>query len=156
MKKIHLNVNGNPLEVIASKDMVLLDLLRETLGLTGAKQSCDRKVPVRACTVIVNGQAVLSCLTKVAKLDHAEVITVEGLGTPDNPHLLQEAFVLAGAVQCGFCTPGMIMAAKALLDENLNPDREQIKHALRRNLCRCTGYTRIIEAVGTGGPLSAG
>ena len=97
--------------------------------------------------MIVNKTAVRSCLAKVVDLDDADIITVEGLGTPDNPHLIQEAFVLSGAIQCGFCTPGMIMATKALLDANPNPTAAQIKHALRRNLCRCTGYVKIIAAV---------
>lgn len=147
MKKISLTINGRPREVVADADMMLLDLLRDHFRLTGAKQSCDRKGQCGACTVIVNGKAVLSCLTRVEKLDGADVISIEGLGTPDNPHLIQEAFVLAGAIQCGFCTPGMIMAAKALLNGNPNPTVEEIKHALRRNLCRCTGYVKIIEAV---------
>jgi aldehyde oxidoreductase len=124
-----------------------LDLLREDLRLTGAKQSCDRKGQCGACTVIVNGKASRSCLLKAGSLDGAEIVTVEGLGTPQNPHLIQEAFVLAGAIQCGYCTPGLIMATKALLDENPNPGREEIRRTLQRNLCRCTGYTRIIEAV---------
>ena len=147
MKKINLTINGHAKQVVADENMVLLDLLREHLHLTGAKQSCDRKGQCGACTVIVNKKAVLSCLTKVQKLDGATVISVEGLGTPDNPHLIQEAFALAGAIQCGFCTPGMIMATKALLDVNRNPTVEEIKHALRRNICRCTGYVKIIEAV---------
>ena len=147
MKKISLKVNGCAVQVVADAKLVLLDLLRDILGLTGTKQSCDRKGQCGACTVIVNGKAVLSCLTRVSGLNGAEVITIEGLGTPDNPHLIQEAFVLAGAIQCGFCTPGMIMAAKVLLDQNPDPGRDEIKHALRRNLCRCTGYDRIIEAV---------
>ncbi len=147
MKKIILTLNGAEKEVVADEKMVLLELLREHFHLTGAKQSCDRKGQCGACTVIVNGKAVLSCLTKVVNLDGASVISVEGLGTPDNPHLIQEAFVLSGAIQCGFCTPGMIMAAKALLDVNPDPDVAQIKHALRRNICRCTGYGKIVEAV---------
>lgn len=147
MKSVKLRVNGLQKQFIVNEERVLLDLLREDLSLTGTKQSCDRKGQCGACMVIVNGKAVLSCLTKVASLDGAEVISVEGLGTPENPHLIQEAFVLAGAVQCGFCTPGMIMAAKVLLDTNPDPDTEQIKQALRRNLCRCTGYKKIIEAV---------
>jgi aldehyde oxidoreductase len=106
--------------------------------------------------VIVNRKAVRSCLTKVANLDGAEIFTVEGLGTPQNPHLIQEAFVLSGAIQCGFCTSGMIMATKALLDENLNPTVEDIKKALRRNLCRCTGYKKIIEAVELAGQFLRG
>ena len=147
MKKINLTINGRQQQVVADKNLVLLDLLREHLHLTGAKQSCDRKGQCGACTVIVNKKAVLSCITKVYKLEGATVISVEGLGTPDNPHLIQEAFALAGAIQCGFCTPGMIMATKALLDNNLNPTVEEIKYALRRNICRCTGYVKIIEAV---------
>ncbi|MGI5837099.1 MAG: molybdopterin cofactor-binding domain-containing protein, partial [Chloroflexota bacterium] len=147
MKKIQLKINGLPKQVVAGPDLVLLDLLRNNLGLTGAKQSCDRKGQCGACTVIANGRAIRSCLTKVVDLDGAEIITVEGLGTPDNPHLIQEAFVLSGAIQCGFCTPGMIMASKALLDKNPNPSTDDIKRALRGNLCRCTGYAKIIEAV---------
>jgi aldehyde oxidoreductase len=132
---------------MASPDQVLIDLLREDLGLTGTKQSCDRKGQCGACTVIVNGKAVRSCLKKVIDLEGAEVISVEGLGTPENPHLIQEAFVLAGAIQCGYCTPGMIMSTKALLDQNPNPSIAEIKKALARNLCRCTGYRKIIDAV---------
>ena len=147
MQKITLTVNGAQQQVMASPEMVLLDYLRKDLRLTGTKQSCDRKGQCGACVVIVNGKAVRSCLTKMVKLEGADVISVEGLGTPENPHFIQEAFVLAGAIQCGFCTPGMIMAAKALLDANPNPDVEAIKKALARNLCRCTGYKKIIEAV---------
>jgi len=147
MEKIQLRINGVEHAIDADKNTVLLDVLRDQRRLTGVKQSCDQKGQCGACTVLVNGKAVRSCLSRVVKLDGADIITVEGLGTPDNPHLIQEAFVLAGAVQCGFCTPGMIMAAKALLDENPNPDKEEIKKALRHNLCRCTGYKKIIEAV---------
>jgi len=147
MKKVRLTINGRAQQFVIDPKRILLDLLREDLKLTGAKQSCDRKGQCGACTVIVNGKAVRSCLTKVGELDGAEVITVEGLGTPQNPHLIQEAFVLSGAIQCGFCTPGMIMAAKALLDEKTNPSVDEIKTALRRILCRCTGYKKIIEAV---------
>ncbi|MCX5815177.1 MAG: molybdopterin-dependent oxidoreductase [Proteobacteria bacterium] len=147
MNKVKLKVNGAWYQFIVEPDRILLDLLREDLRLTGAKQSCDRKGQCGACTVIVNGKAVRSCLQKVAKLDGADVITVEGLGTPDNPHFIQEAFVLSGAVQCGFCTPGLIMASKALLDRNPNPNDQEIKKALEHNLCRCTGYLKIIDAV---------
>ncbi len=147
MEKVTLTINGIQRQVQVGKDKVLLDLLREDLGLTGTKQSCDRKGQCGACTVIVNGKAVRSCLKKVVDLSGADIITVEGLGTPENPHLIQEAFVLTGAIQCGFCTPGMIMAARALLDANPNPDDAAIKKALARNLCRCTGYVKIIDAV---------
>jgi len=156
MKKVTFKVNGCSRQFIVDKDLVLLDLLRKDLRLTGAKQSCDRKGQCGACTVILDGKAVRSCLTKVDKLDGADVITVEGLGTPRNPHLIQEAFVLSGAIQCGFCTPGMIMAAKALLDQNINPNGDDIKKALRRNLCRCTGYKKIIEAVQLAGRFLRG
>jgi aldehyde oxidoreductase len=147
MQKVTLTVNGARQEIMASPNMVLIDVLRKDLHLTGTKQSCDRKGQCGACTVIANGKAIRSCITKVTKLEGANIITVEGLGTPQNPHLIQEAFVLAGAIQCGFCTPGMIMAAKALLDENPNPDVDAIKKALARNFCRCTGYKKIIEAI---------
>ncbi len=156
MKKVNITINGLLKEYVVSSDRVLLDLLREDLHLTGAKQSCDRKGQCGACTVIVDGKAVRSCLKKVTDLDGASVITVEGLGTPENPHLIQEAFVLSGAVQCGFCTPGMIMAAKALLDQNDNPNDEEIKKALVHNLCRCTGYAKIIEAVKLAGEFMRG
>jgi aldehyde oxidoreductase len=156
MKKVRICINGTWHEWVVDSKTVLLDVLREDLRLTGAKQSCDRKGQCGACTVIVNKKAVRSCLTRVADLDNADVITVEGLGTPANPHLIQEAFVLSGAIQCGFCTPGMIMAAKALLDEKLNPTKEEIKQALRRNLCRCTGYRKIIEAVTLAGRFLRG
>jgi aldehyde oxidoreductase len=147
VKNVTLTVNGVKRNVAAAPNLVLLDLLREQLDLTGTKQSCDRKGQCGACTVIVDGKAAHACLKKVVDLEGADVITVEGLGTPDNPHLIQEAFVLAGAVQCGYCTPGMIMATKALLDKNPDPDIAAIKKALTRNLCRCTGYVKIIEAV---------
>ena len=145
--KVQLKINGIPRQIIVDSQLTLLDLLRKELHLTGAKQSCDQVGQCGACTVIVNGKAMRSCLLRVAKLDGAEIITIEGLGTPENPHLIQEAFVLAGAIQCGFCTPGMIMSAKALLDTNLDPSTEEIKEALKHNLCRCTGYQKIIDAV---------
>jgi len=147
VQEITLTINGVRRQVEASPEMVLIDLLRGDLHLTGTKQSCDRKGQCGSCAVIVNGKSVLSCITKVAKLEGAEVITVEGLGTPENPHLIQEAYVLTGAIQCGFCTPGLIMATKALLDKNPDPDVAAIKKALARILCRCTGYKKIIEAV---------
>ncbi len=156
MKKVQLVINGIKRQFVVGPEQVLLELLREGLHLTGAKQSCDRKGQCGACTVVVDGKARRSCLLKVADLDGSEVITVEGLGTPDNPHLIQEAFVLSGAVQCGYCTPGMIMATKALLDGNPNPDTEEIKKALSRNLCRCTGYVKIIEAVKLAGRFLRG
>ncbi len=147
MLTVTLTINGIERKFIVSPDKVLLDLLREDLRLTGTKQSCDRKGQCGACTVVVNRKAIRSCLKKVVDLDGANIITVEGLGTPENPHLIQEAFVLPGAIQCGYCTPAMIMSAKALLDWNSNPSVAEIKRALVGNLCRCTGYKKIIEAV---------
>jgi aldehyde oxidoreductase len=158
MKNVNLTVNGRPLTLEVSDDdqRVLLDLLREDLGLTGTKQSCDRKGQCGACTVIVNDKAVRSCLTKLSTLDGAEVTSIEGLGTPEKPHPIQQAFVAAGAVQCGFCTPGMIMSTKALLDREPEPSTELIKETLQRNLCRCTGYTKIIDAVKLAADISSG
>ena len=147
MKEVAFTLNGIRQACAAEDGLVLIDFLRKTKGLTGTKQSCDRKGQCGACTVLVNKKAALACLTKVANLEGADVITIEGLGTPENPHLIQEAFAISAAVQCGFCTPGMIMATKALLEQNPDPDTEEIKKALAHNLCRCTGYKKIIEAV---------
>jgi aldehyde oxidoreductase len=147
MKEIKLTINGVHQTIQAGPEKVLIDLLRQDLHLTGTKQSCDRKGQCGACVVIVDGKTVHSCLKKVTDMEGASVITVEGLGTPDNPHLIQEAFVLSGAIQCGYCTPGMIIATKVLLDQNPDPDLPAIKRALARHLCRCTGYKKIIDAV---------
>ncbi len=154
MPKITLTINGKQHQVDASPELVLIDLLRKDLHLTGTKQSCDRKGQCGACVVIVDGKAVRSCLTKVTTLEGSEVISVEGLGTPENPHLIQEAYVLSGAIQCGFCTPGLIMATKALLDANPNPERCDQKSACAQPL-RCTGYKKIVEAVQLAGKFNA-
>ena len=127
----------------------LLDILRGTLALTGTKQGCDYEGECGACTVLVNGQPLRSCLTPLGKVSGQTVLTVEGLSTPDGLHPLQDAFIKTGAVQCGYCSPGMLMAAKALLDREPDPTREQIIEALEGNLCRCTGYKRILMAVET-------
>ena len=157
MNKVRLTVNDRPVQVVAhDKDSVLLDLVRDDLGLTGTKQSCDRNGQCGTCMVLVDGKAVLSCITKVASLEGARVTTIEGLGTPDHPNLVQQAFVLAGAVQCGFCIPGMIVTAKELLASNPDPTRDEVKRALRRNLCRCTGYVKIIDAVQLAGRFLRG
>ena len=125
---------------------MLLDVLREDLGLTGTKNGCGQG-HCGACTVIVNGKAVRSCITTAARLDGARVETIEGLATGDRLHPMQDAFIAEGAIQCGFCTPGMIMAAKALLDASPSPDRAEIELALEHNLCRCTGYGAILRAI---------
>jgi aldehyde oxidoreductase len=157
VNKVSLTVNSRPVQVVAhGRDTVLLDVVRDELGLTGAKQSCDKKGQCGTCMVLVDGKAVLSCITKVEGLDGAEVTTIEGLGTPDRPNLIQQAFVLAGAVQCGFCIPGMVVTADELLRANPDPTRDEVKRALRRNLCRCTGYVKIIDAVQLAGAFMRG
>lgn len=156
MRQVSFTLNGSPQACIADDAFGLLDFLRKNKGLTGTKQSCDRKGQCGACTVIVNKKAVRSCLTRLVTLNGAEVITIEGMGTPDNPHLIQEAFAISGAIQCGFCTPGMIMASKALLEQNPDPDTAEIKKALGHNLCRCTGYKKIIDAVKLAGSFLRG
>jgi carbon-monoxide dehydrogenase small subunit len=124
----------------------LLQLLRDNFHLTGAKLGCDVG-DCGACTVIVDGQAVNSCLMLAGQADGREVLTIEGLASKDRLHPIQKFFEDAGALQCGFCGPGVLMSAKALLDENLNPSTQEVRDALSGNLCRCTGYTKMIEAV---------
>jgi CO/xanthine dehydrogenase Mo-binding subunit/aerobic-type carbon monoxide dehydrogenase small subunit (CoxS/CutS family) len=140
-------LNGCPVTVHSDPATPLLDVLRTELGMTGTKQGCDHDGECGACTVLLNGRAVRSCLTPVGKTDGQRVLSVEGLGTPDELHPLQEAFIEAGAVQCGYCTPGMLLAAKALLDCEPDPSQDQILEALEGNICRCTGYTKIVNAV---------
>lgn len=144
--KIRLKVNGAWREVETRPDRLLLDLLREELGLTGTKKGCAEG-ECGACTVIMNGRPVLSCLIPAQKANGAEIITIEGLAEEGRLHPLQQAFLEEGAVQCGYCTPGMLLSAKALLDENPEPSIEDVKRAISGNLCRCTGYTKIVRAV---------
>ena len=140
--EIQLTVNGVHERVSVKSNQTLMLLLRETLALTGTKNGCSAG-ECGACTVLLNGEAVNSCMVLAAECDGAEVITVEGLaGDP-----LQDAIIRHGGVQCGFCTPGVLISARALLNRNPNPNDEEIKEALVGNLCRCTGYVRIIEAV---------
>ncbi len=143
---LELTVNGQlyRLEVAPSKR--LLDVLREDLNLTGTKEGCGEG-ECGACSVILDGKLVNSCLVLALQANGKTVLTVEGLAENDELHPLQKAFLTEGAVQCGYCTPGMLLAAKALLDENPNPSREEIKTALSGNLCRCTGYEHVIRAV---------
>jgi carbon-monoxide dehydrogenase small subunit len=145
-KKVSLNINGYLYRLTVPANRLLVDLLREDLGLMGTKVSC-REGECGCCTVLVNGKAVCSCLTLVVEIDGGEVTTIEGLAKEGKLHPLQEAFVAEGAAQCGFCTPGMILAAKALLDENPHPSEDEIKQALAGNFCRCTGYASIFRAV---------
>ena len=144
--RIQITVNQEEYDLLVHPDRTLLDLLRYDLGLTGTKEGCDEG-DCGACTVIVNGKAVTSCLVFAVEIDSADITTIEGLHQGDELHPLQQAFVDSGAVQCGFCTPGMILTAKALLDEIPDPTEEDIKHYLEGNLCRCTGYTKILDAV---------
>ena len=139
-------VNGRPYELIIEPRMTLLDVLRDKLGLTGTKYACGTG-DCGACTVLIDGKPVLSCLTLAVTVKDKNILTIEGLAEGTTLHPIQKAFIDYGAVQCGFCTPGMIVTAKALLDENANPTREEVKTALAGNLCRCTGYVKIVDAV---------
>jgi carbon-monoxide dehydrogenase small subunit len=141
-----MTLNGESVTVEVEPFELLVDVLRDKLGLTGTKIGCNEG-ECGACTVIVDGQAVLSCLLPAMKAHGREVVTIEGLGRDGELHPLQQAFIEKGAVQCGYCTPGMVMSAKALLDENPRPDAEEIEEAIAGNLCRCTGYLQIIEAI---------
>jgi aerobic-type carbon monoxide dehydrogenase small subunit (CoxS/CutS family) len=143
---IRLNVNGDLHEIGAPSHYTLLETLRYVLGLTGSKQGCD-KGDCGACTVILDGRPTLSCITPVREAEGRKVTTVEGLAASGAPHPLQDAFDLNGAAQCGFCTPGILCSAAALLESNASPDRDEIRRALAGNLCRCTGYRKIYDAV---------
>ena len=146
MLQVTLTVNGEPRSAAVPPETTLLVLLRETFGLTGAKLGCDVG-DCGACTVLVDGQAVNACLMLAAQAAGREVVTIEGLASMAAMHPLQKAFEEHGALQCGFCGPGVILSAKALLDRNPEPTLADIKDALAGNLCRCTGYTKMFEAV---------
>ena len=141
-----LNVNGKARRVQAPADAYLLEVLRDKLALTGAKLGCGMG-ECGSCTVLLDGAAVCSCLTLAIETQGHEITTIEGVAKPGELDPLQDAFAETGGVQCGFCTPGMVLAAKALLSENPNPTEAEIRHGLSGNLCRCTGYSKIIEAV---------
>ena len=146
MMNLQLTVNGKKRQLDVDDSMRLLDILREKLDLTGTKEGCGIG-ECGACTVIMNGEAVCSCLVLAAQAQGAKIETVESLEQNDTLSDLQEAFLRHGAVQCGFCTPGMLMSAKALLDRNPHPTEQEIRTALEGNLCRCTGYIPIVAAV---------
>ena len=147
MKRVvELSVNGDTYEVLVSPNQTLLEVLRENLGLTGTKRGCDLGA-CGACTVLIEGEAYLSCLTLAIDVAGKKIMTIEGLDAGGDLHPLQRAFIEKGAVQCGFCTPGMILTAKAVLDEDERPREETVKKQMAGNLCRCTGYTKIVEAV---------
>jgi carbon-monoxide dehydrogenase small subunit len=146
LKNIQMRVNGQPVAREIPDHRLLIDFLRYDLGLTGTKEGCSVGV-CGACTVLLNGQPASSCLALAAMADGGEVTTIEGLATGDRLHPLQRAFIEHGGFQCGICTPGQIMASKALLDAHPNPSTEQIKEWMMGNLCRCTGYYKIIESI---------
>ena len=146
--KVSFILNDESVSVEVDPRKRLLDMLREDFLLTGVKEGCSVG-ECGACTVLIDGKAVTSCLVLAPQVNGHQVTTIEGLQKKGELHPLQEAFIESGAVQCGFCTPGMILAAKALLDENPRPTREEIKTAISGNLCRCTGYEKIIKAIET-------
>ena len=144
--RISLTINGESEQADISANMTLLDLLRETLVITGTKNGCAAG-ECGACTVLMNGEPVNSCLVLAVECDEVEIVTVEGLAKDSRLDPIQEAIIEAGGVQCGFCTPGILISSRALIDRNPNPSVNEIKTALVGNLCRCTGYLRIIDAV---------
>jgi len=147
MHKISFTLNSHLMEAVVEPSWTLLEFLRDHMELTGTKEGCGSG-ECGACTVIINGRAVNSCLFPIMEAEGAEIVTIEGLMNEDGSlHPLQQAFLEVGAVQCGFSTPGMLLSAKALLDENPHPTEDEIRHGLAGNICRCTGYTQIVQAV---------
>lgn len=144
--KIQITLNGKSTTVEVPTHRLLLDLLRDEIGLTGTKEGCGTG-DCGACTVYLNSKPVNSCLVLCGELDGADIVTIEGLKIGPALHPIQKAFIQDGGAQCGYCTPGMLMMSKALLDENPNPTEEEIRYALSGNLCRCTGYAKIVQAV---------
>ena len=145
-KAIELMINGDAYEVSVAPHDTLLEVLRDKLGLRGTKRGCDLGA-CGACTVIIGGEAYLSCITLAVDAVGKQIVTIEGLSESGDLHPLQSAFVEKGAIQCGFCTPGMILTAKAILDEEGEPGEDEVKRKMAGNLCRCTGYKKILEAV---------
>jgi carbon-monoxide dehydrogenase small subunit len=146
MEEISFTLNGKPYTLSVKPWRTLLELIREDLSFTGAKEGCGHG-ECGSCTVIMGGKTVNSCLVPALEADDQEITTIEGLVDGDNLHPIQDAFVEQAGMQCGFCTPGMIMSAKALLDKNPNPSEEEIREGIAGNFCRCTGYTKIIESI---------
>lgn len=145
MKKIKLTINGKEENLEIDENLRLLDLLRDELGLVGTKEGCGEG-ECGACTVIMDGETVNSCMVMAFQADGSEITTIEGLEKDGKLHPVQKAYVEVGAVQCGFCIPGMVLSTKALLDKNEDPDEEEIREGLSGNLCRCTGYSKMLEA----------
>nr|WP_317378515.1 2Fe-2S iron-sulfur cluster-binding protein [uncultured Faecalimonas sp.] len=146
MEKIELKINGRQKALEIEQDWSLLYIIREVLGLTGTKCGCGEG-NCGTCTVIMNGKAVRSCKVKGSTLNGAEILTIEGVADGEELHPIQKAFIEAGAVQCGFCTPGMIMRAKALIDQNPDPTEQEVRQALAGHICRCGGFEKIVEAI---------
>ncbi len=144
---LRMKINGKAVEVAVKPTWTLLRVLREELRLTGTKKGCEQG-DCGACTVIMDGKAVNACLVLALQAESKEIETIEGLGAPDDLHPLQESFIENSAVQCGYCTSGMLMSGAALLDKNPKPNIDEIKRAISGNLCRCTGYVKIIDAIG--------
>lgn len=144
--ELEFTINGREVQVDVDPGLRALDLIRDVLGLTGTKEGCG-KGECGACTILVDGVPVSSCLMYAPKLNGKTVLTIEGLGEGEDLHPIQKAFLDVGAVQCGFCTPGMIMSAKALLDRTQNPTEDEIEEAISGNICRCTGYSKIVKAI---------
>lgn len=145
-KTIRLKVNGDSYELLVNDRSTLLEVIRNQLGLTGTKKGCDNG-ECGACTVIKDGQSVVSCLVLAVECEGSEIETIEGLSRDGELHPIQKAFVEHGAIQCGYCTPGMIMSARALLRDNPHPSETEVRAGINGNLCRCTGYARIVEAI---------
>lgn len=143
---IQLRVNGELHEVIVEPWRTLLEVIRDDIGLTGAKEACSTG-ECGACTVLLDGKPVNSCLLLAVEARGKEILTIEGLSQGTRLHPLQDAFIRHGAIQCGFCTPGMLLSAKALLDNNPQPNEKEVREAIAGNLCRCTGYNKIVEAI---------
>lgn len=149
---INCTINGEKIELSAEPDQRVVDLLREDLRLLGSKEGCGSG-ECGSCTILVDGVPKLSCLMMAAQLQDRCITTIEGLGTPEAPHPVQKSFAKHGAVQCGYCTPGMVVAAANLLEQNPHPDRSTIRKAISGNLCRCTGYQKIVDAIHEAGNL---
>jgi carbon-monoxide dehydrogenase small subunit len=148
--QISIRVNGEDHDLLIAPNRTLTDILRDDLGLTGTKQGCSEG-ECGSCTVLLDGEPVNSCLVLAAQADGREVTTIEGVAQGNELHPVQQAFVDLGAVQCGFCTPGMVLSAKALLDKKKRPTEHEIRSAISGNLCRCTGYQKIVDAVQAAG-----
>jgi len=145
--QVEFQLNGQQTAITCIPNRTLLDVLRDDLGLTGAKDACGGEGECGACTVFMDGKLVNSCMVFIGQVDGHSITSIEGISNPGELHSLQKAFVEAGAVQCGYCTPGAILSAKALLDKNPDPSKAEIRESLSGNLCRCTGYTKMVDAV---------